>query len=294
MDNPAINRDKRPNGKTLIVAAVIIASILFLDVVFNGFSSPRGFGGFLKAVPSVTLESLREVFGAKDKGHLEAVINLDDGGNSDDLGDASEKNYSSQTSSVDGNNSDVQAGLRLENTSPSFISPGAAADCVFSAGENLSRKIIFNEIAWIGSPPREGENLSASSNNEWIELKNISGGAINLSGWSILDDSGKFKINFSDPVGVLPGSFLLLERTDDDSVPGAATGKLYTGAMPNAGMKMKLFDASCGLSDEVDASLGWPAGDNSTKQTMERDANNFGWRTSAHPGGTPAAENSVQ
>ncbi len=53
--------------------------------------------------------------------------------------------------------------------------PPSPAHCTVSTAAALSRELIFNEVAWMGSPPRADETASAASNREWIELKNISG-----------------------------------------------------------------------------------------------------------------------
>jgi len=45
--------------------------------------------------------------------------------------------------------------------------------------------------------------------------------------------------------------------------------------------------------DAVSADSSWPAGDNGTKQTMER-GSMFSWHNSSEPGGTPKKENSRQ
>ena len=49
-------------------------------------------------------------------------------------------------------------------------------------------KIIINEVAWMGT--------KESSNDEWLELKNISGKVINLSDWQLLDKDKQIKIIF--------------------------------------------------------------------------------------------------
>jgi len=55
---------------------------------------------------------------------------------------------------------------------------------------------------------------------------------------------------------------------------------------------LRLFDANCNLVDEVLAKPSWPAGDNISKKTMERDSETRNWYTSAIIGGTPGKENS--
>ena len=143
-------------------------------------------------------------------------------------------------------------------------------------------KVIINEIAWVGTV--------GSYNDEWIELKNISGNEINLIGWQLLDEEKQIKIIFEEEV-IPAGGFFLLERTDDDSIPNIAADFIYTGSLSNTEEALYLFDKNCHLQDEVMANPDWPAGDNSSKRTMER-KNNLEWQTSSEAGGTPKRENS--
>lgn len=184
--------------------------------------------------------------------------------------------------------------------------PAVTPDCSFASGNNPSREVTFNELAWMGSPKRDGETSTAAANNEWIELKNNSVSTADLSGWQILNDAEKFRITFDGGEKISAGGFYLLERTDDDSVPGVTADKIYKGALLNSGMWLRIFSSQCALVDEINASggstglttSGWPAGDNSTKQTLARNAGDFGgasltgWHTSADSGGTPNAQNS--
>jgi hypothetical protein len=122
-----------------------------------------------------------------------------------------------------------------------------------------------------------------------MEIKNISTMTINLSGWELLDASGKIKISFTGSDAALtPGGLFLLSR--GITMPAA---KIYSGDLVNTGDTLVLMDSQCDVSDYLDASGGWPAGNNTTKQTLERDANGVGWHTSVQPGGTPGAENSA-
>jgi len=146
----------------------------------------------------------------------------------------------------------------------------------------LRNRIIINEVAWMGS--------TNSANDEWIELKNISGAEIDLAGWQIVNKEKKIKIIFDRGRASVNG-FLLLERTNDDSVPGIAADLIYTGALSNTNEALYLFDENCQLQDEVLANPDWPAGDNSSKRTMERKPD-LTWQTSLNPGGTPKRENS--
>jgi len=143
-------------------------------------------------------------------------------------------------------------------------------------------QVIFNEIAWMGT-----EN---SANDEWIELKNISGVPISLAGWQIFNKEKQIKIIFTKET--IPGNgLLLLERTDDNSVPGVTANLVYTGTLNNKNESLYLFDNNCQLQDEVIANPNWPSGDNYLKRTMERKID-LTWQSSANLIGTPKAENS--
>ena len=163
----------------------------------------------------------------------------------------------------------------------------------------LRNKIVFNEIAWMGSPN--------SSNDEWIELKNISNSSIDLGNWQILDKAGTengsqgIKISFTDSSQVTNSGFFLLERTDDSSVPNISADLIYTGGLNNTDEVLYLFDENCQLQDKTEANPNWPAGSNSSKRTMELPGSDPGnlprsnlgnWQTSQNIGGTPRAENS--
>lgn len=142
--------------------------------------------------------------------------------------------------------------------------------------------ILINEIAWMGN-----EN---SSNDEWIELYNISNEDINLNGFKLIAKDGSPEV---DLTGVIKsGEYFLLERTDDESVPEISADQLYSGALSNSGEDLQLFDAGNNLIDEIKTTDDWVGGDNLTKQTLERSSLDK-WQTSLEPGGTPKAKNST-
>ncbi|HUY69438.1 MAG TPA: lamin tail domain-containing protein [Candidatus Tyrphobacter sp.] len=166
--------------------------------------------------------------------------------------------------------------------SKTVISPKTNPSCSFETNQSPSRaSVIINEVAWMGD--------TKSANNEWLELRNISNGVIDLAGWRILDSGGKISIPLE---GKIPASgYFLLERTDDNSVPAVKADLIYTGSLANNGGNLRVFNNNCGLADEVLDASGWLAGDNSAKRTMERDDAGFGWHTSTAVGGTPRISN---
>ena len=152
----------------------------------------------------------------------------------------------------------------------------------------LHAPLIINEVAWMGT--------HASSNDEWIELKNISASSVALSGWQLLSERGRVKITFPAGATISAGGFYLLERTDDQSVPSVPADVIYTGSISNSSDGLRLFSSDCGLIDEVIAAPSWPAGVSASRRTMER-GRDFSWHDYSGSGvngilGTPRAENS--
>ena len=143
-------------------------------------------------------------------------------------------------------------------------------------------QIVINEIAWMG-------NLD-SANNEWIELYNSTTTTIDLTDWQLAAQDGSPEIALS---GSIPAqSYFLLERTDNQTVPNKEADLIYTGALSNSGEKLSLYDNQKTLVDNLSFSEGWPAGDNETKQTMIKDANQ--WKNSLNPEGSPKEVNSSE
>ncbi|OGZ32088.1 MAG: hypothetical protein A2V69_01315 [Candidatus Portnoybacteria bacterium RBG_13_40_8] len=140
--------------------------------------------------------------------------------------------------------------------------------------------VAINEVAWMGT------NISA--NDEWIELYNNGAEAVNLTGWLLEATDDTPTINLTGIISA--NGYFLLERTDDSTIPDITADQIYTGALGNTGEYLKLKDNTNNVVDDLDFTDGWPAGDNSTKQTMEKTIS--GWQTSLNSGGTPKAQNS--
>ncbi len=159
---------------------------------------------------------------------------------------------------------------------------------VFPAQASSPFDIVINEVAWMGS--------GSSPNDEWIELYNNSNSPANLEGWVLKTADGTPEINLEKILP--PKDFYLLERSDDDSAPNVSADQIYTGALNNSGENLGLYDGLGNLIDSLDCSSGWLAGDNLTKQTMERinplsGSNLNNWANSKNPGGTPKNKNST-
>ena len=156
--------------------------------------------------------------------------------------------------------------------------------CGFNTNQSpLRTSLVINEVAWMGSVD--------NPNAEWIELKNISGKTLDISGYQIIDKGEKILIVLPEEVVIPAGGFYLLERISDETVSMIKADLIYQGALSNTNEGLRLFNKDCILLDEVFADPNWPAGDNNTKQTMERSVS-LDWHTSINSGGTPKAENS--
>jgi len=151
--------------------------------------------------------------------------------------------------------------------------------------------VVINELAWMGT--------TTSSANEWIELYNTTGGSISLSGWTLKSTDNTPNISLTGSIAAY--GYYLLERTDDNSVPGITADKIYTGAMGDGGELMELRDGSSTLIDTANQAGAWFAGSTTNRSTMSRiDVNASGtsssnWYTAATSysigNGSPKAAN---
>ena len=161
------------------------------------------------------------------------------------------------------------------------------ANCSFESNENLTPArfpILLNEIAWMGG--------GGGSTHEWIEFQNVSGRSVNMSGWQVINENGKMHFTFPQQT-IFEDQFLVIARNAANDALGLDTKFIFSGAIRNENESLRLFDNNCRPIDEVLASSSWPAGDNKTKQTMER-TKNLLWVDSQSALGTPGRSNSAE
>jgi len=130
---------------------------------------------------------------------------------------------------------------------------------LFVALPSLAQAQVFiSEIAWMGSVD--------SANHEWIELYN-SGVSVDATGWR-LSDGSNLEIILDGVIS--QNEFVVLERTSDLSVAGSAW-QIYTGALPNTGATLSLYDAANNRIDQVVGGENWEniGGNNETKDTAQ-------------------------
>ncbi|MGQ0600935.1 MAG: lamin tail domain-containing protein [Anaerolineales bacterium] len=132
--------------------------------------------------------------------------------------------------------------------------------------------ILINEVAWAGT--------TASSSDEWMELHNPGVTDVSLAGWT-LSDGGDIALTFPTGPIIPAGGYLLLERTDDDTVSDITADVIYTGGLNNEGETLALRDSFGALMDTANADGGgWPAGDDGAYASMERvGTGTESWRT---------------
>lgn len=114
--------------------------------------------------------------------------------------------------------------------------------------QSAMASVIINEIAWQG--------YGDDANNEWIEIYNQGSSLVSFDGWLLEAVDGTPSINLSG-LTIDSGSFLLLERTDDGSVPEVLGDTFYTGALSNTGEHLVLKNAESATVDEANFSSGW-------------------------------------
>ena len=153
----------------------------------------------------------------------------------------------------------------------------------------FAQSVFINEIAWMGSMV-EGVDPKQNWRYEWLELFNTKESPLQIEGWNIELYRGE-ELYFQIPLGgtVPAQGYFLVGASDKISAVDVNYANLG-GKFLNSGMKVVLKDDLSNVVDEVDARGSWPAGDNKTKQTIERIAQ--AWQTSKEPGGTPKTQNS--
>jgi len=155
-------------------------------------------------------------------------------------------------------------------------------ECSFRSGERPAHSpIIINEIAWMGS--KEG------ATHEWIELRNVSKKSVNVSGWQVVNENGRLHATLPQQT-IFDGQFMVLARSGGNEALGLKTSVVFAGSLRNTNEGLRLFDNECKMIDEVPVTRNWPAGNNGSKQTMER-MDDLSWTNSLQSGGTPGEEN---
>lgn len=111
--------------------------------------------------------------------------------------------------------------------------------------------VVYNELSWAGTPK--------STADEWCELYNNTISDISLNGWQIVALDGSPSVTLG--AGTITNKqFVLIERTDDNAVPGVTADYTESIGFGNSGEQLLLLDNNGDLSDFLDFPSSWPAG----------------------------------
>ena len=180
-------------------------------------------------------------------------------------------------------------------------------------GSSGTPDVVINELMWAGD--------AQSASNEWIELRNTTAAAIDLSGWDLTRlSSGNEVRMLTIPNGqtVPAGGFLLISNSDADNSQLAVTPDFVTTdvSLVNNQLQIRLynglFDSGGSLIDAADDGIGAPAASenpgtlgrksmvrndppgNGTEASSWHAADRaFGWDAGATELGTPGNDNSL-
>ncbi|MBI5555082.1 MAG: lamin tail domain-containing protein [Elusimicrobia bacterium] len=171
--------------------------------------------------------------------------------------------------------------------------------------------VVINEIMWMGN--------TAYSNDEWIELRNMTKTDINIDGWDITkwNSADKEELMLTVPAGkIIPaeGYFLIAHYSSSNSSSTLNIEPDFVKpsiTLSNSNLQIKLYGGKWdngAILVDIAGDSGVPlAGDNSKKYSMERidppgDGTNFAswqtamtainWDATATEKGTPKAANS--
>jgi hypothetical protein len=122
--------------------------------------------------------------------------------------------------------------------------------------------VVINEVAWSGT--------AANPTDEWLELRNMTAQAIDLSGWVITSSNG---LNIPLVGTIQANGFYLIERTDDNTIGDipANLAVSFGGSLTNGGDALFLSVAGQVIDTANGDGGAWPGGNGSpTYLSMER------------------------
>jgi len=167
----------------------------------------------------------------------------------------------------------------------------------FAIPSFVAAQVIVNEIAWMGTEI-EGVESRQWWRYEWLELQNTSDQDVQLTGWSI--ELHRENLDFTIPLrGTISGGEYFVVGASNKINGIDLNYATLIGKFANSGQRVVLKNATGKITEEVDATQGWFAGDNEIKLTMERrfsdrsasDKDN--WGSSMAAGGTLGCENRI-
>jgi hypothetical protein len=159
---------------------------------------------------------------------------------------------------------------------------GSAALGAAMTARGSDSTALFNEVMY----------NDAVGEGEWIELANLMGTDIDLSGWKI---TGGIGFTFPEGTVLAAGAYEVISN-GLATVPGAPGP--WEGRLSNGGELIQLVNVAGRIMDELDYRDGgrWPLGADGSGATLSRrrrsaDSGPQAWAASSGIGGTPGAAN---
>ncbi|MFW6078973.1 MAG: lamin tail domain-containing protein [Gemmatimonadota bacterium] len=129
--------------------------------------------------------------------------------------------------------------------------------------------VVINEVNWYGN----GQDAT----DEWIEIRNVSGGELNLSGWIIENaGAGDAAVTLDDGTVLADGAYLVIGAKKGENAEGERTSltgvdgvQIQPVGLSNFGEQLVLRDVEGTLIDSTPTG-DWPAGDEDSFHSMER------------------------
>lgn len=137
--------------------------------------------------------------------------------------------------------------------------------------------VVINEVAWAGS--------TLSAQDEWVELFNPTMAPVDIGGWMLTKNTGTEELMLTVPAGALipAGGFFVVSNFGPEASVLAIQPDLVDAAitLSNSALQLKLYKGSWADSANLVDIAGDggvpPAGNNTAKLSMERDADGGAW-----------------
>ncbi len=169
---------------------------------------------------------------------------------------------------------------------PAITGQTAPFDIVPPGTEANALDVVINEVNWFGN---------SALDDEWIEIRNVSGGAVVLTEWTI-ENAGTSSfpiVTFDAGTTLDPGETLLVANLLGADSPGTRTSltdvaadvQLHLLDLDDAGEQLILADPDGTVIDSTPTGA-WPAGSDTALYSMERrdDVTGGGYTDGTQPG----------
>lgn len=132
--------------------------------------------------------------------------------------------------------------------------------------QSLFANVLINEVAWKG--------MSAGSTHEWLELYNDSNDEVDISNWTIKDNTNQLNILIPGNTIINSKSYFVVKRTTSTVSPYDISVS-FNGGLSDSGEKIILQNSSSSNIHVLDFLSGWPNSEMTSEQTMQWNGNTW-------------------